>query len=288
VCYVYRIPSALDAEEATMRKDQDEILDPRQPYLVVVYGATKRKHKPLRGHIVLVGRSASCDIGLVSPEVASVHCVLIRLPDGWYIRDCSNRATRINGRTIHEERLKDGDVVQVGAFSFEVRLPPGSQSLPEPSALPGQVEHLQQSRRRLASRALRLRKRLREQTQTQAEVAQREADLDQMEHRLRTMHRDAQAKRQDRDQLEQQREQIAREREALELQQQELLRQQLDLERLRAETDGQAQPEGLSSRETWLDTRPSKQLESARRLLRELAERRKAAAARAGANEPGA
>jgi pSer/pThr/pTyr-binding forkhead associated (FHA) protein len=259
-----------------MRKDHDVAPDPRQPYLTVVYGATKRKYRPLQGNIVVVGRSPACDIGVVSPEVGSVHCVLLRQPDGWYVRDCSGRATRINGRAVHEQRLKDGDVVQVGAFSFEVHLPPSEPFLAEPSVLPGQIEHLQESRRRLAELALRLRSRLRDQVRVNDELAQREADLEQMEHRLRTMHRDAQARR-----IEH--EQIVREREALELQRQELIRQELELESLRAETTGQEQPSELSTRETLLDARPSRQLEAARRLLRELAARK--AAGRAAADQ---
>ena len=274
-----RYPVRANAE-VIMHKESESSISPDEPYLIVVYGATKRKHRPLRGDVVVIGRSRSCDIGLVSPEVASVHCVLLRLANGWLIRDCSGRATHINGRAIHEHLLRDGDVAQVGAFSIEVHLP-ATESLPaESRALPGEVEHLRRSRRRFAQRALLFRKLLGEHARAQAELAQREADLDQMEHRLRTLHREAQAK-------------LARSAESYrtsanddvtkasssQFQQQEAMRERIELERLRAEAATQGQLEGPSTGETWLDSPADEQLEAARKLLREFAERRKAATA---------
>ena len=71
----------------------------------------------------MLGRSPGCDIGLVSPEVAPVHCLIVRTMSGWRIRDCSGRATRINGKSIQDEPLRNGDVLQIGTFSFEAKLP---------------------------------------------------------------------------------------------------------------------------------------------------------------------
>jgi pSer/pThr/pTyr-binding forkhead associated (FHA) protein len=105
-------------------KDSDEKFDPRQPALIVVYGNTRRKHRPLDRDVVVLGRGPGCDLGLVSPEVAPVHCVLVRLAGGWRIRDCSGRAgTRLNGRPVHDEPLANGDIIQLGTFSFETYLP---------------------------------------------------------------------------------------------------------------------------------------------------------------------
>jgi predicted component of type VI protein secretion system len=274
--------------EVIMLKEHEESVNPDEPHLIVVYGASKRKHKPLRGDVVVIGRSRSCDIGLVSPEVAPVHCVLLRLANGWRIRDCSGRATRINGRAVHEQMLRDGDVVQVGAFSFEVHLPGSGANPAEPAALPGEIEHLQRSRRRFAERALRFRNLLRQHGRALAEMAQREADLEQLEHRLRGLHREAQVK-------------PARSPESYrtpsnndavdvtsnQLEQPEAIRQRIELERLRAEAAAEGRLEGPSTGETWLDSPPSEQLETARKLLRELSESREMAAARARIREAG-
>jgi hypothetical protein len=79
----------------------------------------------------------------------------------------------------------------------------------------------------------------------------------------------------ERNQLERDGERVRKDREALEKQREELIQQRMELERLRAEVAGT--PPGVpSTRDTWLDAKPDARLESARRLLRELAERRQA------------
>jgi pSer/pThr/pTyr-binding forkhead associated (FHA) protein len=148
---------------------------------------------PLTGDLVVMGRGASCDIGLVSPEVAPVHCLLIYQSGAWRIRDCSGRATRVNGQTVQEEPLKNGDVIQVGTFSFEAHLPRGSSAPGRPAAglaapiMPSvERRRLQGSRRRLAERALHLRRQLNEARAAEADLARREQDLEVMVRRLRT------------------------------------------------------------------------------------------------------
>jgi pSer/pThr/pTyr-binding forkhead associated (FHA) protein len=107
-----------------MRKEREDILEPDQPTLIVTYGNTTRKHRPLERDVTILGRAPGCDIGLESPEVAPVHCVIVRVLDGWRLRDCSGRlGTRLNGRSAHDELLRDEDVLQVGTFSFKLHLP---------------------------------------------------------------------------------------------------------------------------------------------------------------------
>src|SRR5262249_12949338 len=162
-----------------MQNDQEARIDPNKPALLVLYGATRRKCRPLTGEVTLLGRNPGCDLRLVSPEVAPVHTVIVRLSNGWRIRDCSGRATRVNGKAIQDEPLNNGDVIQIGTFSFEAHLPPPSPSAnglrgpavpvaapaPGPGKLAADANHLQASRRRLAELALGLRRRLREAKQ---------------------------------------------------------------------------------------------------------------------------
>ncbi|MFM7151201.1 MAG: FHA domain-containing protein, partial [Gemmataceae bacterium] len=75
-----------------MWKPCEEALDKDKPGLVVMYGNSKKKYRPLDRDILVLGRGASCDLGLVSPDVAPVHCVIVRQPQGWVLRDCSGRA----------------------------------------------------------------------------------------------------------------------------------------------------------------------------------------------------
>jgi pSer/pThr/pTyr-binding forkhead associated (FHA) protein len=186
-----------------MRQREDR-LDPQQPTLVVTYGNTSRKHRPLVNDVVVVGRSTACDVGLISPEVAPIHCVLVRLAAGWRLRDCTGRsATRVNGKPVQDEALADGDTIQLGTFSLKLHLPAdASVPVATPAAVPVAAvaaaapddTHLRHSRRRWGQRAVRLRRELRVETmrreQAEAELAPRLAELDQQADRLRALQRD--------------------------------------------------------------------------------------------------
>ncbi|HKB35685.1 MAG TPA: FHA domain-containing protein [Gemmataceae bacterium] len=176
-----------------MRNEEKEPLDPNTPALVVTYGNASRKYRPLDADLLVLGRSPVCNIHLVSPDVAPVHCVLFRGAAGWQVRDCSGRpGTRVNGRVVQEALLGDGDIIQVGAFSFEMRLPgvPGAQgTLPAPIL----IGRLQRSRRALVRLALRFRKRLAERAQlkqTEARLKQERAELTQQVEALRVNQRE--------------------------------------------------------------------------------------------------
>jgi hypothetical protein len=175
-----------------MRKEpQEDVIDPTRPALIVLYGATRRKFRPLEGDVCVLGRAPGCDIGLMSPDVAPVHCVLVRLANGWRIRDCSGRATRLNGRAIHDEPLRNGDTIQIGTFSFEAQLPgaTGGPALNGPPPHVRVIDRLQRSRRRLVDLALGLRRRCRdlaeENAHEQAELARLQSDLEMLERRMR-------------------------------------------------------------------------------------------------------
>jgi chromosome segregation ATPase len=178
-----------------MARAHEESLDPTQPTLVVKYGATKKKYRPLLRDIVVLGRGQGCDIGLVSPEVAPVHCVLLRLPGGWVIRDCSGRATRLNGQPISEEPLKDGDIITIGTFSFEAHLPATATKTVSTEEME-RSKHLERSRRRLAEQAIRLRSRLREFEEDDATRRRQQDELNRMEDLLRSARNEAVAKNQ--------------------------------------------------------------------------------------------
>jgi pSer/pThr/pTyr-binding forkhead associated (FHA) protein len=150
-----------------MHKKPDGVCDPSQPALVVTYGNTTRKHRPLDSDVLIIGQGRGCDVGLASPEVAPVHCLIIRGSTGWRIRDCGSRCgTRVNGKVVQEANLRDGDALQIGPFSFQAHLPQGSAPAAVPAAVPVAVAsdsalpRLQRSRRNLAQIALSVRRRL--------------------------------------------------------------------------------------------------------------------------------
>lgn len=180
-----------------MRKECEAPIKPGQAVLIVTYGNTSRKHCPLDGDLVVLGRASTCDISMVSPEVAPVHCVLQRGRDGWRIRDCcgGRLATRLNGRPVHEEALHDSDVLQIGTFSFEVRLP-SARPTPVPGSTPfvddrmaSRLRQLQRSRRNLVRLALRLRQRGRKANSLPPTLA----ELERQAQCLRGLQRDYEA-----------------------------------------------------------------------------------------------
>ena len=82
-----------------MRQDREDKIDPESPALVVTYGNTPRKCRPLDRDVFLLGRSPVCDVSLMSPDVSPIHCVLVKGADGWRLRDCSTKgSTHLNGK----------------------------------------------------------------------------------------------------------------------------------------------------------------------------------------------
>jgi hypothetical protein len=180
-----------------MHNERDAALKPSQDALIVTYGNTTRRFRPLEGDLVVLGRAPLCDIALVSPEVAPIHCIFQRRSDGWYIRDCcgGRHATRLNGQVVHQAKLHDTDVLQVGTFSFEMRLPSphptfdvGKESGAE-ERLMARIKLLQRSRRNLVRLALRLRGKARQAPSLPPTFA----ELERQAETLRSLQRDYQA-----------------------------------------------------------------------------------------------
>jgi chromosome segregation ATPase len=131
------------------------------PVLIPHYCLNDRRPRPLDRDVATIGRARGCDLCLEASDVSTIHCVLFRAADGYHVRDCNSRTgTRLNGNAVRGgPRLRNGDVLQVGPFSFEVQVPPC-----QPAADPVQLQRWLESRRRLAEHALRLRRLLRDRT----------------------------------------------------------------------------------------------------------------------------
>jgi chromosome segregation ATPase len=147
-------------QTTTMSSKHDEF-DPTRPALVLLYGTAGKKHRMLDRDVLLIGRARGCDLGLEAPDISSVHCVITRGAAGISVRDCQSRAgTKLNGNAVRESPLHDGDLLQIGPFSFRVHLPAGYLVGP---VVPNQsrLHHVEHSRRNLARIALHQRKLLR-------------------------------------------------------------------------------------------------------------------------------
>jgi len=144
-----------------MANTHDHEFDPTRPALVLLFGNTSKKHHMLDRDVIVIGRARGSDLGLQAPDISSVHCVITRGPGGFRMRDCQSRAgTKHNGNSVREASLRDGDLLQIGPFSFRVHLPAGCVVGPAAQGA-SRREHLEHSRRNLARIALRQRKLLR-------------------------------------------------------------------------------------------------------------------------------
>ena len=156
------------------------------PALIPLHGVQDKKPRFLEREAMIVGRARGCDIGLDAPDISNLHCVISRGPEGYRIRDCCSRAgTKINGVSIKAASLHDGDVLQIGPFSFTLQIPEAVQQ--GRSVDPIQVEHWKRSRKNLAKQALRLRRHLTKMTEkgichTPSELQKKAAELKERIH----------------------------------------------------------------------------------------------------------
>jgi pSer/pThr/pTyr-binding forkhead associated (FHA) protein len=145
-----------------------------QPVLIPIAGNYDRKPRSLDREVTTVGRARGSDLCLEANEISTLHCILYRTAEGYRIRDCNSRCgTRINGESVKTGLLHDGDIINVGPFSFEFHMP--AALFPNESARldPLRVEHWKESRRRLAQLALKMRNRLQGTSPREQEWAQK-------------------------------------------------------------------------------------------------------------------
>lgn len=65
--------------------------------------------------LVTIGRSPDCSVHMADSSVSRRHAEVRPVGDGWLLVDNgSTNGTRVNGATITERRLVDGDAVTVG------------------------------------------------------------------------------------------------------------------------------------------------------------------------------
>ena len=158
--------------------------------LISIYVGADKKPWPLSRDVVTIGRAKGCDIVLEAPDVSSLHCLVWAFQGGYQVRDCSSRAgTQVNGDRIAESLLHDGDILQVGSFSFRLALP--SPSKKQPGRREQHCKHLERSRRHLARLALAQRKKLHAlQQDLLGDSGPAQVDLKQKASGLRRRYRD--------------------------------------------------------------------------------------------------
>jgi len=100
------------------------------PYLETLSGKEKGNYYEVAGDRLSIGRSDNNDVVVQSEAVSRYHAVIEKLSDGRIgIRDHgSKNGIQINGETVRESELLDGDTVQIGNSIFRFHNP--SESAP--------------------------------------------------------------------------------------------------------------------------------------------------------------
>ncbi|MBN1114011.1 MAG: FHA domain-containing protein [Oligoflexia bacterium] len=85
------------------------------------------------GERVLFGRAANCDIVVTDVAASRNHAELIRLDDGYLLRDLnSSNGIMVNGRKVSEHPMQAGDVFTIGDHAYKYGIVEKKE--PRPSA----------------------------------------------------------------------------------------------------------------------------------------------------------
>src|SRR5206468_303968 len=93
------------------------------PTIVVVSGAEGRGVLRLeeRDRPYIVGRVESCDLPLPVEEISREHASFTRRWDGVFVSDLgSKNGVRVSGVLAGMQRLRDGDLIQIGPVSLRL------------------------------------------------------------------------------------------------------------------------------------------------------------------------
>ena len=70
---------------------------------------------------LMVGRSPKCEVFLNDMTVSRRHAMIEATPSGWQITDQNSfNGIWINNKSVTSSILKDGDIIQIGAFCLRV------------------------------------------------------------------------------------------------------------------------------------------------------------------------
>ena len=74
---------------------------------------------PVADEPVVIGRLSTCDIPLGDPQVSRRHAEVRRDSEGFSVVDLgSTNGTAVNGATVRERRLSDGDELRIGSATI--------------------------------------------------------------------------------------------------------------------------------------------------------------------------
>ncbi len=114
---------------------------PRQPWAwLKPHGEGLKPSFPMNKDQIVIGREVKCDLMLNNESVSRRHAEVVRLAEGYLLRDLGSRnGTFVNGQRVQEYVLSDGDKVAIGDIVFIFEAPRRAVTL---TGQPESVSHL--------------------------------------------------------------------------------------------------------------------------------------------------
>jgi pSer/pThr/pTyr-binding forkhead associated (FHA) protein len=95
---------------------------PSPPVVALVLVSTGRQIR-LSKPVTTIGRSTDCEVTLKASDVSKQHCRIEVKPGAVVIEDLdSANSTLVNGEAVKRAALKNGDLLKVADYEFEVRV----------------------------------------------------------------------------------------------------------------------------------------------------------------------
>lgn len=102
--------------------ERTTVMGAAQPSLHLLNGSDPGREVRLDGE-TLIGRLPECDLQLDDPSVSRRHARLTERSAGWSIEDLdSTNGVRVNGTTVRQTSLSDGDTIELGSIRLTFTL----------------------------------------------------------------------------------------------------------------------------------------------------------------------
>ena len=91
---------------------------------VTLRGEVVQQHAAGRMGTTIIGRTPSCDVVLDNPGVSRTHAEISFRDDAFHFEDLgSANGSLVNGSSVEEAALKDGDVLTISKYVLHVAIP---------------------------------------------------------------------------------------------------------------------------------------------------------------------
>jgi hypothetical protein len=68
----------------------------------------------------ILGKNLACDICLDDSLVSDEHAAILRTDAGFLLEDLNSRnGLTLNGREVHQKKLRNGDMIEIGTFRLK-------------------------------------------------------------------------------------------------------------------------------------------------------------------------